>query len=98
MGGRGVKEPVSITNANGGFPSGPFHEGPPSKLTNNAFSGLTKATSKETATIALIGVTTTAIAASTRPGRDVASGRAGGGEVAVVCDWGGKLCGRLTEE
>jgi len=80
-----MKEPVSITKANGGFPSGPFHEGPPSKLTNRAFSGSTRAMGKDIATIALMGVTTTAIAASTRHGRDRTSGRVGVGAGGVAC-------------
>lgn len=69
-GGRENK-PVSIKNPSGGFPSGPFHEGPPSKLTNNAFSESTDAISKEIATVVLIGVAT---AASTCLNRDVAPG------------------------
>ena len=31
-----MKEPVSIANANGGFPSGPFHEASPLKLTKKS--------------------------------------------------------------
>ena len=86
---KGVEEPVSIKNARGGFPSGPFHEGPPSKLTNKALSGSTKAMSKDIATIALIGVTTTPSAVSTRLGRDGASGRIG--LSGVACDpWQGR--------
>ena len=75
-----MEKPVSITNANGGFPSGPFHEGPPLKPTNNALSGSTKAMSKEIATVALMGVTTTANAASNRFDREVGSDWAGEGE------------------
>jgi len=69
-----MEKPVSITNANGGLPSGLFHEGPPSIPTNNALSGSTKAMSKEIATVALMGVTTTAIAASTHFDREGDSG------------------------
>lgn len=65
-----MKEPVSIANANGSFPSGPFHEIPPSKLTKKALSGSTKAMSNEVTTIALMGVATTAIAACTRLDRE----------------------------
>jgi hypothetical protein len=81
-----MEEPVSITNANGGFPSGPLHEGPPSKLTNRALSGSTKAMSKDIATIELIGVTTTAIAVSTRLDRDGTPGRVRAGGDGIVPD------------
>ena len=81
-----MEEPVSIINANGGFPSGPFHEGPPSKLTNKALSGSAKAMSKDIATIELIGVTTTAIAVSTRLDHDGAPGRVRVGADGIVRD------------
>ena len=77
--GRELEKPVSIMNANGGFPSGLFHEGPPSRPTNNVLRGSTKAMSKEIATVALMGVTTTAIAPSTRFDREVGSGWVGEG-------------------
>ena len=73
---RGVNEPVSITNANGGFPSGPSHKGPPSKSTSNAFNGPTKAMSRDIATVALMGVT---IAMSICLNRDTTLGRGSGG-------------------
>jgi len=69
-----MEKPVSITKANGGFPSGLFHEGPPLRSTNSILSGSTKAISKEIATVALMGVTTTAIAPSTRFDHEEGSG------------------------
>ena len=95
-GGGEMEEPVSITNANGGFPSGAFHEGPPSKLTNKALSGSTKAMSKDIATIELIGVTRTAIAVSTRLDHDGTPGGVRVGEGGIVLDpW--SLCDRARE-
>ena len=76
-----MEKPVSIKNANGGFPSGPFHEAPSLKPTNNALSGSTKAMSKEIATVAFMGVTTTANAASNRFDHEVGSDWTGGGGI-----------------
>ena len=48
---------MSIRNARGGFPSGPFHEGPPSALTStkSALSGSIRAMHSEMPITRLIG-------------------------------------------
>lgn len=59
---------VSSRNANGGFPSGPFHEGPPITVvsTNKAFKGVTKAMGSASAIERVIGVTMIEIARQKR--------------------------------
>ena len=55
-----VDEPVSMRNARGGLPSGPFHKGPPSELTStkSALSGCMRAMHNEPAITRLMGANT----------------------------------------